>query len=137
MNFLDRLFGRRRDDAYDLPDATTRRYREQNAARTAVGAGRALTDDERAIERYRYLLRTAPPETIEEAHAEAFAQLTPEQREMVLRELSREVPERELADVTDAGDPRALARAATRAELRRPIPVRESADVFVTRHPAR
>ena len=33
---------------------------------------RDLTPDEQAVERYRYLLRTAPPETIEEAHAEAF-----------------------------------------------------------------
>jgi len=43
-----------------------------------------LSEDERAIERYRYMLRTAPPDTVEEAHAEAFGQLTPEQRQMVL-----------------------------------------------------
>ena len=47
-------------------------------------------DDPRAIERYRYMLRTAPPDDIERAHAEAFAQLTPEQRATVLRELSRQ-----------------------------------------------
>ena len=39
--------------------------------------------DEQAIERYRYMLNTAPPETIEQAHAEAFARLTPEQRRLV------------------------------------------------------
>ena len=33
------------------------------------------TADEQAIARYRYLLRTAPPEAIEQAHAEAFARL--------------------------------------------------------------
>jgi hypothetical protein len=36
----------------------------------------AKDSDEAAVERYRYMLRTAPPETIELAHAEAFAKLT-------------------------------------------------------------
>ena len=70
--------------------------------------------DQRAIERYRYLLQTAPPEDIERAHEEAFARLTPEQRAMVLRELSEKPPASEL----DGDDPRSLARAATRAEMR-------------------
>ena len=74
-------------------------------------------DDQRAIERYRYMLSTAPPEEIERAHAEAFEQLTPEQRATVLRELSRQVPQSEVAD---SDDPRALARMATRAEMRQP-----------------
>jgi len=79
------------------------------------------TADEQALERYRYLLRTAPPETIEEAHAEAFAQLTPEQRRLVLEELSRELPERErTAGVRYDDDPRSLARLATRTEMRQP-----------------
>jgi hypothetical protein len=72
--------------------------------------------DEQAVERYRYLLRTAPPEAIEEAHAEAFAQLTPEQRRLVLEGLSSDLPPRER---TDRDDPQSLARLATRAELRR------------------
>ena len=77
--------------------------------------------DQQALERYRYLLRTAPPETIEEAHAEAFAQLTPEQRRMVLEELSRELPEQERATgVRYQDDPRSLARLATRTEMRQP-----------------
>jgi hypothetical protein len=75
-----------------------------------------LTDDQ-AIERYRYLLRTAPPEAIEEAHAEAFAQLTLQQRRLVLESLSTEPPPRER---TERADARSLARLATRAELRRP-----------------
>jgi hypothetical protein len=73
--------------------------------------------DEQAVERYRYLLRTASPEAIEEAHAEAFAQLTPEQRRLVLEGLSSDLPPRER---TDRDDPQSLARLATRAELRRP-----------------
>ena len=35
------------------------------------------------------MLRTAPPETVEQAHEEAFAKLTPEQRQQVLSGLSR------------------------------------------------
>jgi len=98
MSFFDRLFGRDKDDDRQ-PDR------------------RQLSEDEQAIERYRYMLRTAPPDQIEEAHAEAFARLTPEQREMVLRELSANVPANERAT---ADDPRALARMATRAEVRQP-----------------
>jgi hypothetical protein len=80
-----------------------------------------MSDDEQAVERYRYLLRTAPPETIEQAHAEAFARLTPEQRQMVLQELSNDLPEGERAAAMRGGDdPRALARTATRAEMRNP-----------------
>lgn len=75
------------------------------------------TADQVAIERYRYLLRTAPPETIEQAHADAFAQLTPEQRREVLEALARETPPAEQAR---GDDPASLARMATRAELRQP-----------------
>ena len=74
-------------------------------------------DDQQAIERYRYMLRTAPPDDIERAHQEAFEQLTREQRATVLRELTRQVPESE-ASASD--DPRSLARMATRAEMRQP-----------------
>src|SRR5262245_47836008 len=56
--------------------------------------------DEQAIARYQYMLRTAPPETIEQAHAEAFAQLTPEQRRLVLQKIAEGMPasERALAE---------------------------------------
>ncbi len=74
-------------------------------------------DDQRAIERYRYMLRTAPPDDIERAHADAFAQLTAEQRATVLRELSRQVP---ASEATTSDDPQSLARMATRAEMRQP-----------------
>jgi len=73
-------------------------------------------DDPHAIERYRYLLRTAPPEDIERAHAEAFERLTPEQRRTVLGELARQVPPSEVT----GDDPASLARMATRAEMRAP-----------------
>ena len=73
-------------------------------------------NDTQAIERYRYLLRTAPPDAIERAHEEAFAQLTPEQRGQVLREFSTQV---DASEVT-SDDPKSLARTATRAEMRQP-----------------
>jgi len=73
--------------------------------------------DEVAVERYRYMLRTAPPETLEQAHAEAFEKLTPEQRRKVLEDLGNDVPASERAT---SDDPQSLARMATRAEMRQP-----------------
>ncbi|MGH8532586.1 MAG: hypothetical protein ACREV1_07630 [Gammaproteobacteria bacterium] len=73
--------------------------------------------DDQAVARYRYMLKTAPPETVEEAHAEAFARLTSEQRSLVLQSLSESVPS---AERTQSTDPNALARLATRAEMRQP-----------------
>ena len=73
-------------------------------------------DDQQAIERYRYLLRTAPPGDIERAHEEAFAQLSAEQRAAVLQQLATQVPPSEIS----GDDPKSLARTATRAEMRAP-----------------
>ncbi|GAA1753979.1 hypothetical protein [Agromyces humatus] len=103
MGFLDRLFGG--GDSRDQRTAPP------------VPQARQLSDDELAVERYRYLLRTAPPESIEAVHTEAFAKLTPEQRQAVYRSLAEQMPpgERLVSD-----EPSALARAATRAELRSP-----------------
>lgn len=72
--------------------------------------------NDQALERYRYMLRTAPPDDIERAHEEAFAQLTPEQRQAVLRELAEQAPASEVG----GDDPRSLARLATRSEMRQP-----------------
>jgi hypothetical protein len=89
--------------------------------RSRANAGMQPDGDEQAIARYRYLVRTAPPEAIEQAHAEAFARLTPDQRRRVLAELGDELPMHERAAAQRAGDdPGALARVATRAELTRP-----------------
>ena len=108
MSILDRLFG---------GDQPERRQEAPRRTATRHAAAAELNDDERAVERYRYLLRTAPPETIEEAHAEAFAQLTPEQRRLLLQELGQALPERERA-AARGDDPQSLARVATRAEMR-------------------
>jgi hypothetical protein len=108
MGFFSRLLGIE-NDAPRRPESGTR-------------AATAPTSDEQALERYRYMLRTAPPETLEQAHAEAFAKLTPEQRQQVLSELTNAAPaaERDAVAATSIDDPRALARVATRTEVRQP-----------------
>jgi len=90
--------------------------------RSAQGEpAQAPSADEQAIARYQYMLKTAPPETIEQAHAEAFAQLTPEQRRQMLQKMAETVPASERAVAEQGGaTPQALARMATRAEIRQP-----------------
>ena len=115
MGFFDRLTGR------DEQPQGSGRY--QPAPQYETGGGSASSsvgrsaEDEQALERYRYLLRTAPPERLEEAHAEAFAQLTPEQRRMVYEELSKQSPN---GEAPAGDDPRSLAQSATRQEYREP-----------------
>ena len=126
MGLFERLFGRKRHDEprYDAPRAPQPAPQVERALPPAVeGAppAPATLTDEQAIARYRYMLRTAPPEVIEQAHAEAFARLTPPQRATVLRELAETMPPGEGARLAaDQDDPRMLARLATRAEIRRP-----------------
>jgi hypothetical protein len=103
MGFLDRLLGRP-----DQPD-------QPEQPRSAAAPQR--TDDEIAVERYRYLLRTAPPETIEQVHAEAFAKLTDEQRDLLFTQLTENAMEGERPA---NAEPATLAKSATRAELRQP-----------------
>jgi len=83
--------------------------------RSEPAAPTQLTD-EQALARYRYMLATAPPEDIERAHEEAFARLTPEQRQGALQALAQVVPPSEIG----GDDPASLARTATRAEVRQP-----------------
>jgi len=106
MGFLDRLLGR--------PEQP-----EQPRRSTAPGSTAAprRTEDEIAVERYRYLLRTAPPETIEQVHTEAFSKLTDEQRDLLFRQLTDNAMEGERPA---NAEPATLAKSATRAELRQP-----------------
>jgi len=103
MGFLDRLFGN------EAPVPARRRVEPPSS-------------DAQALERYRYMLQTAPPETLEQAHEEAFKKLTPEQRRQVLAGLAESAPASEKAAIerTPVDDTRALARTATRAEIRQP-----------------
>ena len=120
MGLLDRLFGRsRQQHAAPYPGQG---YSGQGSANQGPGRYARQPDgqplpDEQAVARYRYLLRTAPPEQIEQAHAEAFAQLTTDQRQQVLAQLAAAVPAAERPRTDDAGT---LARVATRAEMRQP-----------------
>jgi hypothetical protein len=83
-------------------------------------AGSQADFDQRAVERYRYLLRTASPEHLEQVHAEAFATLTPAQRRQVLDGLAEDTAMTQARRDALADDPQALAREATRTEIRRP-----------------
>ena len=100
MGFLDRLLGRP-----EQPEQPRRAAAPQR------------TDDEIAVERYRYLLRTAPPETIEQVHTEAFSKLTDEQRDLLFQQLTENAMEGERPA---NAEPATLAKSATRAELRQP-----------------
>ncbi|NKX56730.1 hypothetical protein HGG74_19845 [Arthrobacter sp. E918] len=73
--------------------------------------------DRAAIAKYKYMLRTAPPEDMERAHAEAFSRLTPQQRSMLQAELAGHLP---VAERPRSDRPEDLARAATRAEVSQP-----------------
>ncbi|WP_165068544.1 hypothetical protein [Marisediminicola senii] len=110
MGFLDRLLGRPEQE----PEG------QHQPPRPAAGGNPAppqRSEDEIAVERYQYLLRTAPPETIERVHTEAFAKLSEEQRDLLFRQLSNNVdPTERPADA----QPASLATAATRAEMQRP-----------------
>lgn len=111
MGFFGRMLG--------IEDESDRR---RNTRAHDGGAAAPVDSEAQALERYRYMLRTAPPETLEQAHAEAFAKLTPEQRRALLGELTKAAPAAERAAVaaTPVEDPNALARVATRAEIREP-----------------
>src|SRR5688500_10191092 len=91
---------------------------ENVMGRFFTSADRQEITDGQASKGYHYMLRTAPPESIEQAHTEAFAQLTPSQRRQVFEELAKTVPQQERPFLNE--DPRSLAKAATRAELRTP-----------------
>jgi hypothetical protein len=91
---------------------------DKSRGRTFEGQRIEPSEDEQALARYRYMLKTAPPEAIEQAHVEAFEKLTPQQRRMLLEQLLAEVPAADRAYATE--NPQALARLATRAEVRQP-----------------
>lgn len=117
MGFLDRLFGRGQSQGYG-PQYGGPQYGGLQYGRSQDGRpqDRRLSPDEQAIRRYQYLLQTAPPEKIEQAHAEAFAQLTQAQRQQVLQQLASVDSTERPQDASPGG----LARYATRLEMRRP-----------------
>ncbi len=128
MGFLDKLLGRETpEQQYQHQGYRQQDQRgygpQQGNAQQGYAAGPqdsttgATAQDRAAIARYRYLLRTAPPEQIEEAHAQAFGQLSPSQRQQVLQEMTQTLP---ASERPQSDDPRQMARAATRAEMQQP-----------------
>lgn len=80
-----------------------------------------VDSDAIAIAKYDYLLRTAPPEQLEQVHHDAFARLTPAQRQQIRDRLNSELPPHEHLRDDSAGG---MARAMTRGEVARPGLVR-------------
>ena len=119
MGLLDWLLGRKRHSEPPNPEGGHVGLEPPHDHRHLPGDPRAgrqrPSSDDQAVERYRYLLRTASPDQLEAVHAEAFARLTGEQRRQVLEAVSSELPAGARGD-----DPRALARAATRMEMSKP-----------------
>jgi hypothetical protein len=80
-------------------------------------AGGAPAEEERALAKYEYLTRTAPPEKLERVNRDAFDRLSPEQREEVRSRFDAEFP---AAERPASSRPEDLARSATRAEVMKP-----------------
>ncbi|UXN32831.1 hypothetical protein [Glutamicibacter sp. M10] len=110
-------YGQQQRSGYDNQGYSDQNYGNQNYAGQQPAASGVSREDQAAIEKYKYMLRTAPPQDMERAHTEAFSRLTPQQRALLQSELSEQLPaaERPVSD-----QPQDLARAATRAEVSRP-----------------
>lgn len=93
--------------------------RADSVTRTAASATAPAVsaEDRAAIGRYDYLLKTAQPDQLEQVHRDAFARLTPDQREQVGLRLRAELPAGEQPASTSPDD---LARSATRGEAHNP-----------------
>lgn len=89
----------------------------QAPAGRGAGSASLSPSDRAAIARYDYLLSTADPHQVEQVHREAFARLTPEQREQVGARMNEELPAHEHPRSSGADD---LARTAARTEASRP-----------------
>lgn len=85
--------------------------------RAAASAAPVSPEDRAAISRYNYLLKTAEPEQLEQVHREAFARLTPAQREQVEAQLREDLPANEQPASSNPDD---LARSAVRGEAHNP-----------------
>ncbi|TFD56624.1 hypothetical protein [Cryobacterium sp. Hh38] len=90
-----------------------------NVQRSAapIAGSNVNAQDRAAIARYDYLLQTAQPQQLEQVHRDAFARLTPAQRDEVNAQLRAELPANEYPASTSPDD---LARSATRGEAQNP-----------------
>ncbi|MDN3478799.1 hypothetical protein [Curtobacterium sp. APC 4022] len=102
--------------------APDRRQQQPPVGNHQARPGAPSEADRVAIAKYDYLLKTADPERLEQAHHDAFARLTPEQRQQVLQRLNAELPQHDRGtDASAAG----LARTSTRGETSRPGTMRK------------
>lgn len=92
-------------------------HRPAVAARAAAGAPVVSAEDRAAVSRYGYLLKAAEPQQLEQVHRDAFARLTPAQRNEVNMQLRSELP---ASEYPASASPDDLARSATRGEARNP-----------------
>ena len=119
----DKLTGDERQQGAGGAGQAPGRAPGQQPRQSAPSAGpsasqvRASEADRVALGKYDYLLRTAEPEQLEQVHRDAFARLTPEQRELVQARLGEELPAHEQPRSGGTDD---LARAATRGETAHP-----------------
>jgi hypothetical protein len=99
MGLLDKVFGRKAD---------------MEPEKVAAGTHA----DARAVADYERMLRTAPPDVLERAHAEAFEKLTPAQLDLLLERFTATASaiEERPADAK----PKSLAKWAAGAERRQP-----------------
>jgi hypothetical protein len=102
---------------YGRPQPAQYGQPQQHAGTTQHGADA----DKVALAKYDYLLRTSSPEQLEQVHHDAFARLTPAQRQQVRDRLNSELPPHEHLRDDSAGG---MARAMTRGEMSRPGLVR-------------
>lgn len=144
MDFLRRLFGQPAEPPKPRPSERKHAYGYQAAAEgfefgsesvlkhdAFTGDSRdvnapsgplpAILSEEQAIQRYRYLLQSAPPATLAQGHAEAFVRMPQAQRARILRELAAARP----ADPSGTfhplqDDPRSLAEIVTEVEREAP-----------------
>jgi hypothetical protein len=85
--------------------------------RPNAAAASVRPEDAAAIARYDYLLKTARPDQLEQVHLDAFARLTPAQRQQVNAQLTEQLP---AAERPVSAEPADLARAAARGEAHNP-----------------
>jgi hypothetical protein len=118
MGLFDWLFGRKNEPVPAAP--------QFGRGQVSLGPqysqhGNPANSEELAMQRYRYMLQTAPPETIEQAHVEAFSKMTPAERVQIGTALAPQLPPAERVQIESRqDDPYTLARVATRAEVRQP-----------------
>jgi hypothetical protein len=89
-------------------------------------AEQAGLTEAQALERYRYLVRTAPPELLDLAHRAGFGQLDREAQATAVGQLNAVLPPVEQVPLQALSDPSVFSRAATRAELKQPGAVEEA-----------